>query len=79
MVVVPPPLYYAPPPPPVYYAPPPVTYTPPGFYDGPAGRPAPRGASCDAGATMCPMEVARPIGATCYCGTPGGRAYGTVR
>ena len=74
VIYAPPPVYYAPPP--VYYAPPPVTYTPPPV--GYAQSSAP-GASCNAGSRICPMEVARPVGATCYCGAGGGKVYGSVQ
>jgi hypothetical protein len=84
-VVVAPPVVYAPPP--VIYAPPPqpgFAVTPPGFAgaDGPAG-PAPEqtaaGPSCYAGAYVCPLRNATPVGAACSCPGNNGRVSGSVR
>jgi hypothetical protein len=70
VVVAPPPVYY--PPPPVYYAPPPV-YAP-----APAYSPAQAGQGCYAGAYVCPLEHATPVGAPCSCPANNGRVSGQV-
>ncbi len=82
------PYYYAPP---VYYAPPAYYAAPPSYYYSPYPRAAARaevdpqssdaasGQSCSAGSYVCPMEVAVPAGARCYCpGNDGSRVYGSA-
>lgn len=66
--------------PPVIYAPPPVVYAPPPVVYAPAPPPAyvPAGQTCYAGAYVCPLERATPVGAGCSCPTNTGRAYGTT-
>ena len=86
-----PPVYLAPP---VVYAPPPVVYTPPGFavtppgfvppgYGGPGSNVLPQrsaeGASCYAGAYVCPLRNETPLGGACSCPGNSGRVPGTVR
>jgi hypothetical protein len=70
---LPPPVVYAAPPP-VYYAPP-----PPPYYSAPAYHPTVSGQSCYAGAYVCPLEHATPVGANCSCPSYGRPAYGQVR
>ncbi len=66
------PAYY---PPPVYYAPPPVVYAaPPVYLQAPATVATP--GSCYAGAYVCPLTVAIPAGAQCYCPGHEGRVFG---
>jgi hypothetical protein len=88
-----PPVYYAPPP--AYYAPPPYYYQPYPIQAAPAPAPGPASArpaavpkasaggapqSCNAGSYVCPMEVAVPAGARCYCpGNDGNLAYGSAQ
>ena len=64
--------------PPMIYAPPPVYYTP-----GPVYSPAPSygqaGQACYAGAYVCPLDQATPVGGSCSCPTNQGRAYGQAR
>ena len=60
-------------PPPVYYAPP-VIYAPPPVYAPPMA-----GGTCYAGAYICPLEQATPVGGGCSCPTHQGRAYGRAR
>jgi hypothetical protein len=89
-VVVAPPAVVVAPPPPVYYAAPPVAY----YAPAPAvvATPAPAvavtaaptyasasGQSCYAGAYVCPLEHATPIGANCSCPANEGRVHGQVR
>lgn len=69
----PPPVYYAPPvfyppPPPVVYAPEP--YTAPSFPATPA--------RCYAGAYVCPLDRAGPVGAPCSCPGDRGRVTGRI-
>jgi hypothetical protein len=72
-------IYIAPPPvfvgPPVVYASPPIVYAPPPpvYYSAPAGQ------ACYAGAYVCPLERATPVGAGCSCPTNTGRAFGQTR
>jgi hypothetical protein len=81
-IVVGPPVYYAPPP--VYYAPPPAYYAAPGYPPPgyppagypPAGYPptaSEAGASCYAGAYVCPLERPGPPNTQCSCPTRDGR------
>ena len=70
-----PPVYL---PPPVVYAPPPVYYAPPAYYVPPAPYSA-TGQACYAGAYVCPLLNAQPVGASCGCPAYGGRVYGQVR
>jgi hypothetical protein len=78
VVIAPPAVVYAPPPPPVYYAPPPVAY----YGPAPAVAATPvstSGQGCYAGAYVCPLEQATPVGANCSCPANEGRVYGQVR
>ncbi len=68
------------PPPVVYAPPPPVYYAPPAYYAAPAPAysPAATGQSCYAGAYVCPLLHAQPVGANCGCPAYGGRVDGQV-
>jgi hypothetical protein len=90
VVVAPPAPVVVAPPPPVYYAAPPVAY----YAPAPAvvATPAPAvavtaaptyasaaGQGCYAGAYVCPLEQATPVGADCSCPANEGRVAGQVR
>jgi hypothetical protein len=90
VVVAPPAPVVVAPPPPVYYAAPPVAYyaPAPAVVATPAPAvavtPAPTYASalgqgCYAGAYVCPLEQATPVGADCSCPANEGRVSGQVR
>jgi len=59
-------------PPPVVVAPPPV-YAP-----APSYTPAQAGQGCYAGAYVCPLEHATPVGSPCSCPANNGRVAGQV-
>jgi hypothetical protein len=83
VVYAPPPAYYAPPPP-YYYQPYPAQAPQQPVQASAQPSAAAQGSgyaqSCNAGSYVCPMEVAVPAGAHCYCpGNNGNRVYGSAQ